>query len=136
MSGLELAGAILAAFPLIIDGLEHYENGFQIIKEWARVRTEFNVFMEMVGKQQLFFRQHIEELLAPIVKSEDHMHWLLENPAGLGWKDPELDGKLRKRLMGMDEYKCYMSTVSSILTSLDKLKRKLKLVDGQVCSIL
>ena len=133
MSGLELAGIILATFPLIINGLENYENGFQMIKEWSRFRNEFMVFMKSVGKQKLFFRQNIEELLLPIVESDDHMTWLLDNPAGQGWKDQELEEKLRRRLMGMDEYEYYMSTVGSILALLGKLKNKLKLVDGEVC---
>ena len=133
-TGLEFAGIILATFPLIINGLENYENGFQMIKEWSRFRNVFMVFMKSVGKQKLFFRQNIEELLAPIVRSEDHMLWLLDNPGGQGWRDEELNDKLRRRLMGMDEYEYYMSTVGSIHALLEKLKTKLKLVDGEVCA--
>ncbi|KAF8451453.1 hypothetical protein BDZ91DRAFT_809507 [Kalaharituber pfeilii] len=126
-TGLEVAGLILATFPLIISALESYENGFRTIKEWSRFRNEFMIFMKSVGKQKLFFRQNIEELLAPIIKSEDHMLWLLNNPGGEGWRDKELNEKLRKRLTGKYEYECYMSTVGSILALLEKLKGKLKL---------
>ncbi|RPB25171.1 hypothetical protein L211DRAFT_806386 [Terfezia boudieri ATCC MYA-4762] len=133
VTGLELAGLILATFPLIISGLDAYENGFQTMKEWSRFRKEYLVFMTALGKQKLFFRQNITTLLDPIVKSEDHMMRLLEDPAGKEWKDPELDDMLRRRLEGLEEtYECYMETVCSILALLEKLKGKLKLGDGEV----
>jgi len=133
VTGVEIAGVILATFPLIISGLDAYENGFQTMKEWSRFRKEYLVFMTALGKQKLFFRQNITTLLDPIVKSEDHMLRLLEDPGGKDWKDPELDNKLRCRLEGLEEtYECYMETVNSILALLEKLKGKLKLGEGEV----
>ncbi|KAF8421820.1 hypothetical protein EV426DRAFT_711622 [Tirmania nivea] len=133
VTGIELAGVILATFPIIISSLDAYENGFQTMKEWSRFRKEYLVFMTALGKQKLFFRQNITALLDPIIKSEDHMLRLLEDPGGKDWKDPELDDMLRRRLEGLDEtYECYMETVSSILALLEKLKGKLRLGEGEV----
>lgn len=132
LTGVELSGIILAIFPLVISGLEHYENGFQQIKEWIRFRADFARFLNALCRQRIFFRQNIEELLAPIVASEYEMSQLLDNPGGRAWADQELNEKLKKRLSGTYEYECYIETAGSILQLLKKLKSKLKIVDGQV----
>lgn len=132
LTGVELGGIILSVFPLVISGLEHYENGFQQIKDWIRFRANFTKFMNALCRQRIFFRQNIEELLAPIVASEYEMSQLLDNPGGRAWADPELNEKLIKRLSGAYEYECYTATAGSILELLEKLKIKLKIVDGQV----
>ncbi|KAI9668915.1 MAG: hypothetical protein M1829_005227 [Trizodia sp. TS-e1964] len=132
LTGVELAGIILATFPLVISGLEHYENGFQQIKDWIRFRADFAKFMNALCRQRIFFRQNIEELLAPVVASEYEMSQLLDNPGGQAWADPELNEKLIMRLPGEYEYECYISTAVSILELLEKLKLKLKIVEGQL----
>jgi hypothetical protein len=70
VTGLEIAALILGVFPLIIVGLEHYEQGFQSMKEWVKFRGEFSVFMNALGRQKIFFRQNIEDLLSSVVESE------------------------------------------------------------------
>jgi hypothetical protein len=132
LTGIELAGIILSVFPLVISGFEHYENGFQQIKEWIRFKGDFTRFLNALCRQRIFFRQNIEELLAPIVASEYEMSQLLDNPGGQDWADPQLNEKLKKRLSGTYEYECYTATVVSILELVGKLKNKLKIVDGQV----
>ena len=132
LSGIEIAGVILATFPLIISALEHYENGFQVIKEWIRFRGEFATFLNAMVRQKIFFRQNIEELLSPIISSEYEMSLLLDQPGGRAWADNELNEKLRRRLPGKYEYVCYTTTVSYILEILEKLKAKLRISDDQV----
>ncbi|KAK0511967.1 hypothetical protein JMJ35_005095 [Cladonia borealis] len=129
LSGIEIAGAALAIFPLTISALEHYENGFQTIKEWVRFRGEFATFLNAFARQQIFFRQNIEELLSPIVSSEYEMSLLLDHPDGRAWADSQLNESLRKRLPGKYECECYTTTVSYILEILEKLKSKLKISD-------
>ncbi|KAL9633193.1 MAG: hypothetical protein Q9164_004845 [Protoblastenia rupestris] len=130
-SGIEIAGVILATFPLLISGIEHYENGFQPIKEWIRFRGEFATFMNALIRQKIFFRQNIEDLLSPIISSEYEMSLMLDHPGGSAWSDNELNDKLRRRLPGKYEYESYTTTVSYILETLEKLKAKLKVSDDQ-----
>ena len=132
LSGIEIAGTALAIFPLIISALEHYANGFQTIKEWVRFRGEFATFLNAFARQQIFFRQNIEELLSPIVSSEYEMSLLLDHPGGRAWADSELNENLRKRLPGKYECECYTTTVSYILENLENLKSKLKISDEKV----
>ncbi len=132
LTGIEIAGTALAIFPLIISALEHYENGFQMIKEWVRFRGEFATFVNAFARQQIFFRQNIEELLSPIISSEFEMSLLLDHPGGRAWADCGLNESLRKRLPGKYECECYTTTISYILESLEKLKSKLKISDEKV----
>lgn len=131
LTGVEIAGTILATFPLIISALEHYERGFQPIKEWIRFRGEFATFLNALVRQKIFFRQNMEELLSPIISSDYEMSVLLDNPGGSAWTNMELNDKLRRRLPGKYEYECYTTTVSYILEVLEKLKGKLKIAGNQ-----
>lgn len=132
LTGIEVAGVVLAVFPLVINALEYYEHGLQPIKEWVRFRGEFSAFMNALCRQKIFFRQNIEELLGPIVASDFEMAQLLDNPEGPAWKSKDLDMKLRNRLPGKYEYECYTTTTRYILQLLEKLRTKLNITDGQV----
>ena len=132
LTGIEISGAILAIFPLLISALEHYEKGFQPIKEWIRFRGEFAAFLNTLVRQKIFFRQNVEALLSPIISSDYEMSQLLDNPGGRAWADVELNDRLRRRLPGKYEYECYTATASYILETLGKLKEKLKISENQV----
>ncbi|CAL8584600.1 hypothetical protein XPA_010187 [Xanthoria parietina] len=130
-TGIGTAGLILAAFPLVISALEHYENGFQVIREWVRLRGEFAAFLNALIRQRIFFRQNIEELLGPIVATEYDMSILLDRPGGKAWADETLNAKLRQRLPGKYEYESYATTVSYIKETVHKLMDKLKIVEDR-----
>lgn len=132
LTGIEVAGLVLALFPLVINALEYYEDGLQPIKEWVRFKGEFAAFMNALCRQKIFFRQNIESLLGPIVASDFELAQLLDNPNAPEWKSEELDMKLRKRLPGKYEYECYTTTAEYILQLLRKLETKLNIIDGQV----
>lgn len=131
-TGIETAGLILAAFPLVISALEYYENGFQVVREWIRFKGEFAAFLNALIRQRIFFRQNIEELLGPIVASEYEMSVLLDNPGGEAWADKILNARLRQRLPGTYEYDSYAITVSYLLETLRKLMAKLKIAEDRV----
>lgn len=41
MSGVEAAGFVLAAFPLLISALEHYRESAEVLKDWWRYKREY-----------------------------------------------------------------------------------------------
>lgn len=41
MSGVEAAGFMLAAIPLVISALEHYTEGVETIQKWWRYQKAF-----------------------------------------------------------------------------------------------
>ncbi|KAF2498690.1 hypothetical protein BU16DRAFT_615708 [Lophium mytilinum] len=131
MSGVEIAGLILGSFPLIISALEHYGEGLETMQEWVRFRTDFNGFLNDFIRQQIFFRQHIEDLLSTVVDSDYHMGCMLDDPDDPQWKNSDLEGKLKRRLPGKQEYESYMITVPAILGILEKIRKKLSITDDK-----
>ncbi|KAF2004976.1 hypothetical protein P154DRAFT_585250 [Amniculicola lignicola CBS 123094] len=131
VTGIELAGLILATFPIIIHALETYGDEIDTLKEWARFRLDFNGFLNDLIRQQIFFRQHIEDLLSSVIDSEYLMGWMLEDPLGIQWKDPQMEAKLKQRLSGKQEYATYMITVSATLSLLAEIQRKLKITQDK-----
>ena len=132
LTGIELAGLVLAIFPLVISGLEHYEEGMQPVKEWIRFRAEFLSFMNALGRQKIFFRQNIEDLLSSVVSSEYEMACMLDNPQSHRWQDANLEAKLKLRLSGRYEYEAFMNTATAIRDTLNKLVERLKITPGDV----
>lgn len=131
-SGLEIASLVLAAFPIVINGLEHYAEGVQSIKDWVRFRAEYAVFTNALVRQKIFFDQNIEDLLSYVVDSEYDMRKMLDDPENKGWTDPRLETKLRNRLSGEYEYDCYMALVQDIRKILGKILKKIGVKEGKV----
>ncbi|KAI9652014.1 MAG: hypothetical protein M1831_007255 [Alyxoria varia] len=127
MIGLETISLILAIFPLVISGLEHYEEGFQSMKEWYKFRAEFALFVNKLAQQKIFFRQNIENLLSPAVQSDYDLTKMLDDPNDGLWRSQKLESRLRARLAGINEYECYMLLLIEIHRLLNKLRRKLKI---------
>jgi hypothetical protein len=131
LTGVELAGIILAVLPIVKDGIEKSENGLSAMQDWWRYRTVFKKFQHDVDLQTLLLRQQLEHLLQQIVLSPSEMSTLIQNPGGPAWSSKDLDTRLRKILPG-DSYDCYMQTVQYASELLQKLKTKLVAADQSV----
>ncbi|KAH0545416.1 hypothetical protein FGG08_000557 [Glutinoglossum americanum] len=129
MSGVEAAGFVLATFPLVLSALEHYQEGFEALKDWWGFRTEYMGFVHAIGFQSIRFDENLERLLADIIESDAEMNDLLKDPGGQSWSKPGLEDKLRDRLP--KSYDWYMNTVNSMITDMEKLKNKLGVKDGE-----
>ena len=130
ITGVETAGLILAAFPLLISALEHYQEGFETLGDWWKFRTEFLAFVHVIDRQAILFNENLEELLSPIITSEGEMGILLQEPLGKAWKTPELEAKLQDRLP--KSYEAYRNTIEDMKACMDVLEKKLGIKDGKV----
>jgi hypothetical protein len=131
MSGVEAAGFVLAAFPLIMSALNHYQEGFESLQDWWRFRAEFVEFIHEIGTQSVLFSENLEELLRPIVLSDAEMDALLREPGGRAWNDPDLEARLQQRLP--QSYGWYRCAINDMNIIMEKLKAKLGIRHGQVC---
>ncbi|KAJ5714165.1 uncharacterized protein N7483_011346 [Penicillium malachiteum] len=132
MSGFEIAGLVLAIFPLVISGLEHYGSSVESMKEWIRYEKEFKMFQNALNIQRLFFYQNIQKLLSLTVQSDHEMAKMMNNPHDPLWKDPRLEVALRRRLPGEMEYSCYMESVETFHEALQKLETKIQPLQEKV----
>ena len=130
ITGVETAGLVLAVFPLLTSALEHYREGFEPLKDWWMFQTEFSAFIHLIGEQALLFDENLEELLSPIISSDAEMAGLLQNPMGSGWRDPQLEIKLRARLP--KSFDIYQRMILEMKACLDKLQKKLAMQEGKV----
>ena len=134
ITGVETAGLVLAAFPLLISALEHYRKGFEPLTGWWNFRTEFLSFQNAIIRQKVRFDENLEELLSSIIPSEAEMGALLQDPLGAAWRCPELEAKLKKRLPS--SYQSYWDTIQEMQGSMDVLQDKLHTKDGKVRLLL
>lgn len=62
MSGVEAAGLVLAAFPLLISALEHYRESAEVLKDWWRYKREYR---KVKVEQIPFLRQPLGRAWLP-----------------------------------------------------------------------
>ena len=130
ITGVETAGLVLAVFPLLVSALEHYQEGFEKLKDWWKFRTDFLAFMHVIGRQAILFDENLEELLSPIISSDAEMNTLLRDPTGPFWRRAELEEKLRDRLP--KSYESYRNTIDDMKETMDVLQKKLGIQNGKL----
>ena len=82
MSGVEVAGFALAAFPLLISALEHYREGWEIMGDFWKIRKEYKKCQQDLKLQKLVFEENLEQLLGNLVSDEDVLTALIAKPGG------------------------------------------------------
>ncbi|KAF7506265.1 hypothetical protein GJ744_012073 [Endocarpon pusillum] len=95
MSGIELAGLVLGALPVVVAGLESYIKGVATIKRYFKYKNELKSLRTSLTTEYDIFRNNCEELLEGLVQTQK-MALLLIDPGGALWKDPAIEKKLRR----------------------------------------
>ena len=97
MSGVEIAGLVLGAVPLLISACEHYVEGIDTMKKWWRFEREISNTKRTLIAEQVVLQGTCERLLDGLVSASKLEH-LLENAGSEEWKDKDLEKKLKHRL--------------------------------------
>jgi hypothetical protein len=124
MSGVEVAGFVLASLPLVISALEHYVDGVEAITRWWRYKAELSSLANSLCAENTRFLLICERLFRDLVP-EDVLRLLMAHPGGAPWKDQELDNKLHQRLDF--SHNVFLKVVSDMDEALKELQTKLKL---------
>lgn len=121
MSGIEVAGLVLGAFPLIITALEKWHDTAILVEEWWQVRREYQECVDRIGIEHLEFESSLKECLLPHVgMMDDHeMDLLISDPGGPEWKKLNLQHKLTKRSLDL-----YISTINRMNSTMESIKRR------------
>lgn len=105
MSGIEAAGVILAVIPLMISGMEHYEDTKKTAWNWWRIKRAHRRDCGRLEDIQIEYNNVIRELLDPLVSdgtvSQAQYKQLLEEPLGKAWHDSDIVLALEGRLQSM-----------------------------------
>jgi hypothetical protein len=121
MSGIEIAGLVLGAFPLLIHALESYREGAEVVSDWWQIQSAYQKCKQDLKYHQLLFEGNIERFLLPLVVDDDELKQLMENPAGTAWEDPKLEQKLQERLpRAYDTFLGVMVDINKLMESFKK----------------
>ncbi|KAF2233971.1 hypothetical protein EV356DRAFT_533271 [Viridothelium virens] len=97
MSGIEIAGLVLAAIPLVISALEHYEETISSTRAFWKYHEVLNRMRRELRNQHTLFEQSIDVLLRPITTNEQRIE-MIDNTNSKLWQDPAIEEELRNHL--------------------------------------
>lgn len=83
MSGIEVAGLVLGSFPIILNCLDYYREGFEPLEEWWNFRTHFVAFIDDIRHQMMKYNENMIRLLDPIVANSDSLTTLVRDAEDL-----------------------------------------------------
>ncbi|KAK6331780.1 hypothetical protein TWF718_002321 [Orbilia javanica] len=127
MSGIEIAGLVLGAIPLVISALEHYEDIIGPTKAFFKFQGELDHAIRELRVQYTLFEQSMEVLLRPIT-TDHQLNDMIDNSNSNLWQDPDIEEELRKNLGRA--YPSYMSTVDRIQSIMTRIALKFDNING------
>lgn len=132
MSGFEVAGLVLAVFPIVVKGLQQFTEGVQTIKAWKYYRRELAKYSRTLENERIIYLNTVERLFEGIIQSNDELEELMEDPAGAFSQKPQYEESLRHRLDR--SYAPYLSVMQDMLEALGKMRKEMGIDEqGKVC---
>jgi hypothetical protein len=123
MSGIEIAGLVLGAFPVLLYSLESYRKSAEGLTEWWRIQRTVKKCRQDLQYHRILFEGNLERFLLPLVVNDDELQTLMADPAGEGWEDPELEVRLKQRLP--KSYDLFIDIMEGIQELVESLKKEL-----------
>ncbi|KAJ4294169.1 hypothetical protein N0V90_007859 [Kalmusia sp. IMI 367209] len=125
MSGLEIAGVLLGAFPLIISALEHWRDVAEVGRFLRRTRKEYSACRREVQFHEIVYKRNLKGLLLPIIKDADEVARLIDDPGNEDWRNKALQQRLEEQLQ--ESYNLYMEIISEMNETAEELRKELAL---------
>lgn len=123
MSGIEIAGLVLAVIPLFISAIKDYEDHIRPVRvlnyvvyrrELARHRVKLNI-------EYGLYNSALEELLVDVLP-QDELRDMIAQGYGSHWKDAALEDRLKKRLGSVyDRYFFLMEQMQDVMARIASL---------------
>lgn len=134
MSGIELAGLVLGAFPIALWGLEQYRDVAKQMGFWFQIRSEYQRSAEELAYHRLSFEGNLKLLLLPIVDDDVRLEEMLNEPGGSAWKNTTIQKALEKRLQ--KSYGIYLAILADMDRVMKELSKELAIENEHVQSRL
>jgi hypothetical protein len=123
MSGFEIAGVVLGAFPIAITALEKYREVAKLWGFWWEIRYEYQKCSSEVKFHRLGFTRNLKQLLLPMVSNQAQILRLLADPGGKEWKEQSIAQQLEDRLQ--DSYELYFEIIQQLQRTMEELQEVL-----------
>ena len=130
ITGVELAGLVLATTPLVISSLEKYRRGLEPFQRWAKYSKDLRRLTKDIRLEVDKFLLTFESLLESTVPSEQ-LTILLHKPNSSVWHDPTVQACIHE-FLGV-AYGSFCEALQNFYEALFELHGKLRQgLDGQV----
>lgn len=124
MSGLEVAGLVLGAFPLAIEVLGRYKEVARRLGFWYKIAAEHKKCDSQLKFHQLVYVSNLKKLLLPLAGLNDaRIDELLDNPGGKSWTEARTAENLEKRLG--ESHEIYLQCIAEFHEWLEAMNREL-----------
>lgn len=121
MSGIEAAGLVLAVFPIVVNGLQHFTESVETTKTWRRYQKELTKYSRILETQNIVYLNTIEILFDDIIQSNDELDAMMKDPVAAFSHKPQYEEKLRIRLdRSYGNYNKIMVDMLDALTAVQK----------------
>ncbi|KAI4931251.1 hypothetical protein J4E85_003841 [Alternaria conjuncta] len=124
MSGLEVAGVVLGAFPLLLSGIEHWRDVAKVRNLYWHIRKHHKKCQQDIEFHKVLYTKNLEELLIPLVGNKDEVARLVADPGGQGWDDKALQKLLEGRLN--ESYELYLSIITDMNDVVKEFNREIR----------
>lgn len=124
MSGLEVAGLVLGAFPIAIEVLGRYKEVARRLGFWYKIAAEHKKCDSQLKYHQLVYVSNLKRLLLPLAGLDDtRINELLDKPGGTSWTEAKTAENLEKRLG--DSHEIYLQCIAEFHEWLEAMNREL-----------
>lgn len=118
----------MGALPIILTAWDKYKENCEPFKDWWRFEEMLSRFLLPIRCQQVIFKQNLQQLLAPIVDTDEILEEMLQDGDSAWWADSGMDSALRERLG--DAYDVYIDMISDMRRQLKKIHEVLDVAPG------
>ena len=122
MSGIEAAGLVLAVFPIVVSGLQHFTEGLET-NNWRRYNRELAKYSRTLETQRIVYLNTIERLFEGIIQSNDEFEAFMKDPGTAFTLNPQYEERLSTRLGR--SYGNFTRIMANMLDSLKVARKEL-----------
>ncbi|KAK4141398.1 uncharacterized protein C8A04DRAFT_14094 [Dichotomopilus funicola] len=123
MSGFEIAGVILGAYPILMSALKGYGELARKVGVWNNIRQEYQKCKNEINAQNVAFIGNLRRLLLTIRVDDVTISCLLADPGGQEWGNADLAQSLEKYLQ--DSHDVFLHTIEDMNRVMVELKREI-----------
>jgi hypothetical protein len=125
VTGIEIAGLVLASLPFVAKSLTDYANGIETLRLFrtGRYSRQYREWASGIETQRVILLNNITELLDDLVEDEEEISEMKRDGQHARWTHPDTDKELQRRL-GAD-YEPFMNNMRELCDLLSQMERRL-----------
>ena len=111
MSGIEIAGLVLGAFPLLLEALDKNREAAEMLADYWNVDKQCEDFGISVNAEYILFEMVLKKFLKPVLGEGSNVDEFIDDPFGDQWDLGDLTSRLREK-MPRRRYECYIDKIN------------------------